>query len=348
MSSAVNIQGRAVGAGHPVLLVGEVAQAHDGSLGTAHAYIDSIAAAGADAVKFQTHLAAEESTTGEPWRARFSPQDATRYDYWKRMEFTEPQWRGLFEHARDRGLLFLSSPFSVAAVDLLERVGVPAWKIGAGEVTTPDVMAAVARTGKPVLLSTGMSPWAEIDRAVEGLRARDVPFAVYQCTTAYPCPPEQTGLNVLDELRRRYGCPVGLSDHSGTIYPGLAACALGANMVEVHVTLSRQGFGPDVPASLTPDELQSLVRGVRFIESALASPVDKDAAAESLSVLRATFRKRIVASENLPVGRRLTVADLAFKKAGCGMPADRVEAAVGRTLCRAVSADEGIEEGDLE
>lgn len=348
MSSAVNIQGRAVGAGYPVLLVGEVAQAHDGSLGAAHAYIDAIAAAGADAVKFQTHLAAEESTPGEPWRVRFSPQDATRYDYWKRMEFTEPQWRGLFEHARDRGLLFLSSPFSVAAVDLLERVGVPAWKIGAGEVTTPDLMAAVARTGKPVLLSTGMSPWAEIDRAVEGLRARAVPFAVYQCTTAYPCPPEQTGLNVLDELRRRYECPVGLSDHSGTIYPGLAACALGANLVEVHVTLSRRGFGPDVPASLTPDELQSLVRGVRFIEGALASPVDKDAAAASLSVLRATFRKRIVARTDLPAGRRLAPGDLAFKKSGRGMPADGVEAAVGRTLRRAVSADEGIEEGDLE
>lgn len=348
MSSAVNIQGRAVGAGNPVLLVGEVAQAHDGSLGTAHAYIDAIAGAGADAVKFQAHIAAEESTPGEPWRVRFSPQDASRYDYWKRMEFTEPQWRGLLEHAQDRGLLFLASPFSAASVAMLERVGAPAWKIGAGEVTTPDVMDAVAGTGKPVLLSNGMSTWAELDRAVESLRARNVPFAVYQCTTAYPCPPEQTGLNVLDELRRRYGCPVGLSDHSGTIYPGLAACALGANLIEAHVALSRQGFGPDVPASLTPDELQSLVRGVRFIERALASPVDKDAAAESLSVLRATFRKRIVARADLPAGRRLAPEDLAFKKAGRGMPADRADAAVGRALRRAVSADEGIEEGDLE
>ncbi|HEX6863525.1 MAG TPA: N-acetylneuraminate synthase family protein, partial [Thermoanaerobaculia bacterium] len=105
------------------LLIGEVAQAHDGSLGTAHAFIDVIAAAGADAVKFQTHIAAAESTPGEPWRVRFSRQDESRYDYWKRMEFTEDQWRGIAEHARERGLLFMSSPFSIQSVELLERVG---------------------------------------------------------------------------------------------------------------------------------------------------------------------------------------------------------------------------------
>src|SRR2546427_6005943 len=109
------------------LVIAEVAQNHDGSLGAAHAYIDAVARAGADAVKFQTHIAAAESTAGEPWRVKFSRQDATRYDYWKRMEFTEEQWHGLKKHAEERGLLFLSSPFSVEAVELLERVGVPAW-----------------------------------------------------------------------------------------------------------------------------------------------------------------------------------------------------------------------------
>src|SRR5215813_7641486 len=111
------------------LIIGEVAQAHDGSLGTAHAFIDAIANAGAHAVKFQTHIAAAESTSAEPWRVKFSRQDETRYDYWKRMEFTEAQWTGLKAHADERGLLFLSSPFSVEAVDLLARVGVAAWKI---------------------------------------------------------------------------------------------------------------------------------------------------------------------------------------------------------------------------
>src|SRR5688500_17299681 len=117
------------------LIIGEVAQAHDGSLGMAHAFIDAIAAAGADAVKFQTHIAAAESTLEEPWRVRFSPQDESRYAYWQRMEFTEPQWVGLRAHAEQRGLRFLSSPFSSEAVSLLSRVGVAAWKTEAGEVS---------------------------------------------------------------------------------------------------------------------------------------------------------------------------------------------------------------------
>src|SRR5215813_8683238 len=117
-----------VGKSRQTTVIAEVAQAHDGSLGTAHAYIDAIARAGADAVKFQTHIAAAESTPGEPWRVKFSPQDATRYDYWKRMEFTEAQWQGLADHARQAGLIFLSTPFSFEAVELLDRLGMPAWK----------------------------------------------------------------------------------------------------------------------------------------------------------------------------------------------------------------------------
>src|SRR5262245_27728030 len=123
-----------LGQGQPCMIIGEVAQAHDGSHGMAHAYIDAVANAGADAVKFQTHIASAESTPGEPWRVKFSRQDATRYDYWKRMEFTEEQWHGLKQHAQERGLQFLSSPFSVEAVELLKRVGVAAWKVASGEV----------------------------------------------------------------------------------------------------------------------------------------------------------------------------------------------------------------------
>src|SRR3990170_846507 len=158
------------------LIVGEVAQAHDGSLGTAHAFIDAIANAGADAVKFQTHIAAAESTPAEPWRVIFSQQDATRYDYWKRMEFTEEQWCGLKKHADERGLKFLSSPFSIEAVELLTRVGVAAWKVASGEVSTTPMFERMAATGLPIFLSTGMSPLNEIDAAVELVQARGLPL----------------------------------------------------------------------------------------------------------------------------------------------------------------------------
>lgn len=323
------------------LLIGEVAQAHDGSLGTAHAFIDAIAAAGADAVKFQTHIAAAESTPGEPWRVRFSRQDESRYDYWKRMELTEEQWAGLKAHAEERGLLFLSSPFSVEAAEMLERLGMKAWKVASGEVSNPMLLDYLIATGKPILLSTGMSPLEEIDAAV----ARIKDPVVMQCTTAYPCPPEKVGLNLIPFFRERYGCAVGLSDHSGTIYPGLAAVTLGAEVLEVHVTLSREAFGPDVPASLTTAELRQLVEGVRFLERAL--PVDKDAMAVEMEPLRRMFTKSVVARFDLPEGTVLAPEHLAVKKPGGGIPAARMSELIGGRLRRAVKADEPLRFEDL-
>lgn len=325
-----------------------MAQAHDGSLGTAHAYIDAAAQAGADAIKFQTHIASAESTPGEPWRVKFSRQDATRYDYWRRMEFTEEQWFGLAAHAEERGLIFLSSAFSFEAVDLLERVGVPAWKVGAGETSNIPLLEKMAATGKPVILSSGMSGWEELDAAVNCVRSNGAPVAVLQCTTAYPCPPEKLGLNVIGELRQRYNCPVGLSDHSGTVYAGFAAATLGANIIEVHITLSRKGFGPDVPASITPKGLKQLVAGVRFIERALMNPVNKQAMAESFTELRQVFGKSVVAARNLKDGHQLTIADLAFKKPGTGIPAARYREVLNRQLCRDVAANTLFSEEDFE
>lgn len=329
------------------LIIGEIAQTHDGSLGTAHAYIDAVANAGADAIKFQTHIAAAESTPGEPWRVKFSPQDATRYDYWRRMEFTEEQWAGLAAHAHDRGIAFLSSPFSFAAVDLLERIGVPAWKVGAGETTNLPMLERMAKTKKGIILSSGMTTWKELDSAVRCAQSKGAPVAILQCTSAYPCPPEKLGLNVIGELRERYACPVGLSDHSGTIYAGLAAATLGADILELHVTFSRECFGPDVIASVTTAELRQLVEGIRFIERARAHPVDKEAMAAELAPLRITFTKSIVAARDLAEGQSLSTEDLALKKPGTGIPAARFNELIGRRLRVAVQTDQMIREEDL-
>ena len=184
--SGFQINGRWVGGAAPALIVGEVAQAHDGSLGMAHAFIDAMARTGAHAVKFQTHIARAESSAREPFRVKFSLQDETRFDYWKRMEFSEEQWDGLAKHAREKGLIFLSSPFSEEAVELLSRVGVPAWKIASGEVTNPLLFECIAQTGLPVLLSTGMSTLPEIDAAVANIQGKDLPLLVLQCTSKYP------------------------------------------------------------------------------------------------------------------------------------------------------------------
>ncbi len=330
------------------LIIGEVAQAHDGSLGLAHAYIDAIAAAGADAVKFQTHLADAESTAAEPWRVRFSLQDETRFAYWKRMEFTEAQWLGLKAHADKAGLLFLSSPFSVEAADLLQRVGVAAWKIASGEVSNPLLFDRIARSGLPVLLSTGMSRMFEIDSAVARIRSAGLPPAVLQCTSLYPTPPEKVGLNMIPLFGERFQCPVGLSDHSGSIAPGLAAVALGASLIEVHATLSREMFGPDVPASVTTAELAQLVEGVRVIERAMANPVDKDSIASELGEVRQMFARSVAVRADLPAGTVLHRDHLTLKKPGIGLPATRLADVVGRRLRRPVARDALVMEDDLQ
>jgi len=330
------------------LIIGEVALSHDGSLGLAHAFIDAIANAGADAVKFQTHIASAESTPSEPFRVKFSRQDPTRYDYWKRMEFTEDGWRGLAEHARERGMLFLSSPFSIEAVALLDRVGMPLWKVASGETSNTALLDRILETGRPVLLSTGMSPLEEIDRAVARVRARHVEVGVFQCTTAYPCPPEKIGINLIPFYRERYGCPVGLSDHSATIYAGLAGAALGIDMLEVHVALSREMFGPDVVASVTTQELRQLVDGVRFIERMRANPLDKNASAEETAPLRKLFTRSLVASATLPAGTVIAREHVSIKKPGTGLPPDRLDEVIGRRLARPVTVDQVLAAEDIE
>lgn len=330
------------------MVIGEVAQSHDGSLGMAHAFIDAIANAGADAVKFQTHIAAAESTPREPWRVKFSRQDTSRYEYWKRMEFTKEQWHGLADHAHERGLFFLSSPFSPEAVSLLTEVNVPAWKIASGEVNNRQLFGRILETRLPVLLSTGMSTIQEIDMAARQVMDAGVELMVMQCTTAYPCPPEKIGLNMIPFFRERYGCAVGLSDHSGTIYAGLAAATVGIEALEVHVAFSREMFGPDIPASVTTGELKQLVEGIRFIERMRSNPVDKDAFAGEALPLRQLFTKSIVASMDLSEGIILKEVHLALKKPGTGLPAEKISALIGKQLVRAIRADEQILESDVQ
>ena len=346
--SSFYIGDREIAPQRPCFIIAEVGQAHDGSLGMAHAFIDAVAKTGADAIKFQTHIAAAESSKQEQFRVKFSLQDATRYDYWKRMEFTREQWHGLATHARERGLIFLSSPFSLEAVELLQEVGVPAWKIASGEIMNKPMLERIAETKKPLLLSTGMSPIEEIDAAVELIKSMGLPLLVFQCSSYYPCPPEKVGLNLLQFFRERYHAPVGLSDHSGTIYPGLAAAAIGVEALEVHVTLSREMFGPDVPASLTTGELHQLVEGVRYIETMKANPVDKNELQPELAPLRELFTQSIIAAVDLPEGTIIERKHLAFRKPGRGIPASHIDWVIGCRLKRTVAAGTFLAEEDLD
>ena len=206
----------------------------------------------------------------------------------------------------------------------------------------------MASTGKPILLSTGMSSWAEVDEAISTVRSMGADLALFQCTTSYPCPPEKIGLNVLCEFQNRYDCPIGLSDHSGTIFPSLAAVALGAKLVEIHTVFSKECFGPDVDSSVTIRELGQLVQGIRFIESAINSPVDKDIQSNELADLSRLFSKSLYAQRDLPKGHVLSIEDIALKKPGTGIPAKRLNDILGKKLTKSYQANEQLREADFE
>lgn len=348
MEQKIILNGQTVGSGEPCFLIAEVAQAHDGSLGMAHAYIDAAAEVGADAIKFQTHIADSESTFDEPFRIRFSRQDATRFEYWRRMEFTLEQWAGLAEHAKDRNLLFLSSPFSLDAVDLLRQLGMSAWKIGSGEVASWDMLEAICDAGGPVLLSTGMSDFDAIQKTVSFVRERGAEIALLQCTSRYPVKLGEVGLNVIDVLRDRFNCPVGLSDHSGSVFPGLAAMARGASLIEAHIVFDRAMFGPDAPSSLTPAEFRLLANARVSFAEMLSNPVNKDALAAELSPMRAMFGKSVATVRDLPAGTILTRDMLTFKKPASGIPAADLDKLLGSCLKKDVSARQLLTWDDLD
>ena len=332
---------------HKPYLIAEIAQAHDGSLGVAHAYIDAVAKTGVQAIKFQLHLAEAESSIHEPFRVKFSFEDDTRFDYWKRMEFTLDQWKGLKKHCDDVGLDFICSPFSNLAVDWLEEIGVKMYKIGSGEVNNFLLLEKVAQTRKPVILSSGMSNLAELDQAVAFLREKGVDFSILQCTTAYPTKPEQYGLNVIRELKERYQVPVGFSDHSAKIETGIAAVALGAEILEFHVVFDRAMFGPDAIASLTLQEAAQLANAVRDIQTALSVQVNKDDNS-AFGELKNIFEKSLAVNKDLPAGHVISFDDLESKKPkGFGMSASGFRDVIGRTLAVAKTRWDFLKEEDL-
>lgn len=315
-------------------MIAEVAQAHEGSINLAHSFIDMASQAGVDAIKFQTHIAEQESTYDEPWRVKFSYSDKSRYDYWQRMEFSEQEWIELSEHAQESGLHFVSSPFSVQAVNQLEKLDMPFWKIASGEICNNELLEAVWETKKPIIFSTGLSSDSELEKVVLCTKEKGIDFAILQCTSKYPTPPEDWGLNQLELLRAKFDCPVGLSDHSGDIYAGLAACALGADILEVHIIYSKKMFGPDTTSSLTFDELSRLVDGVAQIDCSLNNPVLRDIKENYAIEMSEIFGRSLSLVRDLKKGDVIASKDLILKKPGNGIPNEERDNLVGRKLAK--------------
>jgi N-acetylneuraminate synthase len=328
-------------------IIAEIAQAHEGSLGIAHSYIDVLAEIGVDAIKFQTHIAEAESSSQEQFRINFSYEDATRYDYWKRMEFTLEQWAGLKQHCEEKGMEFISSPFSIAAIELLEKLDVKRYKIGSGELANYLMLDAIAKTKKPIILSSGMSDWNELDDTINFLKPYGNELTLLQCTTAYPTPPEKWGLTAIEEMKNRYQLPVGYSDHSADIFACIAAKTLGASILEFHVVFDHNMFGPDAKASLTIKQVKQLVKGVRAIEIGMQSNHLKNDAS-SFNTLKTMFGKSLAVNKNLPQGHLIDISDLETKKPGDqGIPAKEFQRVIGKQLKHDLKQWSFLREEDL-
>lgn len=331
------------------VVIAEAGVNHNGEPERALRLVEIAAASGADAVKFQTFdpdaLVVSGAETADYQRQRTG--QASQRELLRALVLPPHAVRAAAQRAGELGITFLSTPFDVASVEALAQIGVPAYKVGSGDLTNPFLLRAVAARGLPVLLSTGMGTLDEIDAALGVLRAAGhPPLALLHCTSAYPAPIDEANLQAIPALARRFGVPVGLSDHTAGIVAPVAATALGAAVIEKHVTLDRTLPGPDHAASLEPDELRAMVDAVRAAYLALGDGVKRPMPSEADT--RRAARRSLVSRRALAAGTRIAAGDLDARRPGTGISAMRLDQVVGRSLRRDVAADTLLDPADLE
>lgn len=315
-------------------IIAEIAQAHDGSLGILHSLIDVISKTGVDAIKFQMHIADAESSEFELFRINFSYEDSSRFNYWKRMEFTPSQWVEIKDHCESVGCEFLCTPFSIQAVELLEELKVHRYKIGSADIDNILLVNKIVSTKKPVIFSTGLSNFQKIDNLVKLFKEHDLKYSIMQCTSRYPNPPESWDLQMIKILEDRYNVPIGYSDHSGTFYSAISAVARGAKLLEVHVTFDKEMFGPDSSSSLNISDLKYLVSGVRLLDIAIKSEINfKKEIAPQDAILINTFSRSLSIRRDMFKGDLITLNDLESKKpGGKGIDVSEYLSVIGKRL----------------
>jgi N,N'-diacetyllegionaminate synthase len=340
-SRTITIGRREVGEGCPCFIVAEAGINHNGDAALAAELVDAAAEAGADAIKFQTHFPEHEMLRGGATAAYVGE---SLFDLLTRTALSREDHVTLRDRAQRKGILFLSTPFSREAADFLETLGVPAFKTGSGELTHLPMQQHIARKGRPMIVSTGMSTAEEIDRTVQTIRAAGTPFALMHCTSTYPTPYEHVQLWCIGALRRQYGVPVGFSDHTLGRFIAFAAVAVGANLFEKHFTISRSLPGPDQQGSMEPAELAELVRGIRAIEQAAGAvkqiqPGEQD--------VRNMAHHSVVSMRHIAAGATIAAGDVWAKRPGTGIPARRLDEIVGRVARRSIPPDRLISWDDL-
>jgi N-acetylneuraminate synthase/N,N'-diacetyllegionaminate synthase len=339
----IRISGRGVGGGEPCFIIAEAGVNHNGKFQLAKRMIDAAKKAGADAIKFQVFKVERLVTKTAP-KAKYQKMTTgkgSQHKMLKKLELTEKEFKKLAAHAKRKKIIFLASAFDEESVDLLDDIGVPAFKVPSGEITNFPMLKQIADKGKPIILSTGMSTIGEIAEALKVIkkgRAKDI--ILLHCTSDYPAQVEEVNLRAMETLRRKFGVPVGLSDHTVGIAVPAAAAALGAVMIEKHFTLNKNLSGPDHKASLEPRELQEMVSRIRRVEKAMGSGIKKPTKSEEATKM--VVRKSIVARVDIPKGTVINKKMLDVKRPGTGLEPKYMEKIVGRKARTNIKADELI------
>jgi N-acetylneuraminate synthase len=333
------IAGRSIGSGCPAYVVAELSANHQQDLACARELVRAAATAGADAVKLQTYTADTITLDlrTEPFRIRQGTlwEGAILHDLYRAAEMPWPWHAELMALAHSLGLACFSTPFDASAVDLLERLEVPAYKVAAFELVDLPLLRRIARTGQPVILSTGMATLEEIEEAIGAIRAeRDVPVALLRTCSAYPAPPAEMDLRSIPDLASRFGVVTGLSDHTLGIVVPVVAVTLGAGIVEKHLTLDRGRGGPDAAFSLEPAEFAAMVQSVRTAEAALGTVRYGPTPGERASL---QFRRSLFAVEDIPAGDRFTASNVRSIRPAAGLHPRHLDEVLGRRAARHVS-----------
>lgn len=333
---------RPVGAGHPVLVIAEAADAHLGSIETAKEMARQAKLAGADAVKFQHHLPDEEMLRDVPMSDNF---EEPLYDFLVKHALSLDGHAELMRYCAEIGILYMCTPFSYAAAVELDSIGIDAFKIGSGELTDIPSLLKIAALGHPMLVSTGMATLEEIDETVAALRESGVPLALMNCVSEYPPVYEDMNLRTIGVLQERYpDLPVGHSDHTPDLYTSFAAVTLGAHAIEKHIILDKRQPGPDQSVSIDMPELHALVGGIRKIEAALGS---EKAVHARESEIRSWAHRSVVSTRAIPAGTILSEEMLWTKRPGTGIPSKRLPELIGRTAARDIAANVLVAWDDL-
>jgi sialic acid synthase SpsE len=340
--SAFSIGDRGVGAGAPCYVIAEAGANHNRDRGLARELIDVAARAGADAVKFQTYTGKDLYSSKTP---RFDYLDDPRSPAELLDDIALPrEWQAeLAEHASERGIAFFSTPFDHAAVDGLRELGVPAMKIASFEIVDLPLIRHAAETGVPVIVSTGMATYGEIEDALGAVEAAgNRSVALLRCASVYPSPPEIMNLRAMTTMRDAFGVPVGLSDHTTGVAVAAGAAALGAELVEKHFTLDRGMEGPDHPFALEPDELRAMIAGIREVEAARGSGRLEGPSELEAREMHANARSSVIAAADIPAGAEITREMLTVKRPGWGIAPKHIDVLVGRRARTDIEYDDVI------